>query len=365
LDFNAEIRDTHQGVQRLKQQFTRFQLRRGEDEHSTANTSYAASDGPEPESGVSILPWLYETETVAGDGDNFPPAMSVVDEYSSSPSSIPIKENASNNPSEKHRDAQSKIAEAALLQSSSSTEFSEDDYLVAVEEPAITRPHIISRPSSRNEKQEFKWPNLSDAGYLEGKVDDHLKYVSHKYIPRIHYCNNRTDEIFSRYLSQTHALLSSRAIGKPRVRIAVLDTGLNTQHPEVQEMLEKAKEDGRVIECKSWVLGPPNEGDLDGHGTHCAMVVSYAAPNVDLYVARIFRDCSTIRAEHVSEVSLPIYYSHMFYNNAGHRARYRAMEGRHNQHAFRSTRRRPSWTRLNICDHPEVQVKGTILRRSI
>jgi hypothetical protein len=69
-------------------------------------------------------------------------------------------------------------------------------------------------------------------------------------------------------------------------------------------------------ECKSFVRGvlgsksTDKEGmlhakqDVDGHGTHCAMVAHQVAPDADTYVACIFRDRRHVRGDHVVDVGV-------------------------------------------------------------
>lgn len=71
-----------------------------------------------------------------------------------------------------------------------------------------------------------------------------------------------------------------------RIRIAVLDTGIDFRHPGIIN----AKEKGRIKEewCHSWV-GADAKNDDDGlHGTNCAYLVHEAAPEADIYVGKVF-----------------------------------------------------------------------------
>lgn len=145
-----------------------------------------------------------------------------------------------------------------------------------------------------------------------------------------HVC--RTDKWFSVWLSKTHALLDSASVGKPRVRIAILDTGLNKHHPQVKSILEKTQSERRIKNCKSWVPGVAgsvdtdkngmllSDEDTDGHGTHCAMVAHKVAPNADIYVARIFKDRNSVRGEYVVEVSFLPCNAHDAHDHAGYKS---------------------------------------------
>lgn len=125
----------------------------------------------------------------------------------------------------------------------------------------------------------------------------------------------RTDKWFSTYLKKTHNLLETTTVGKPRVRIAILDTGLNKKHPQVKQILEAPNDEKRIKKCRSWVPGVVGtditdkkgillaDEDIDGHGTHCAMVAHKVAPDADIYVARIFRDRKSVCGDYVIKVS--------------------------------------------------------------
>lgn len=68
-----------------------------------------------------------------------------------------------------------------------------------------------------------------------------------------------------------------------RVKVAVLDTGLDVSHPSIQANIE------RIRDVKTWL--PANRetsgGDVCGHGTHVAGLLLDMAPDCDVYVAQI------------------------------------------------------------------------------
>lgn len=70
----------------------------------------------------------------------------------------------------------------------------------------------------------------------------------------------------------------------PRVKIAILDTGVDISHPKIL----REYQNGRMKYHN--FLDESNEiEDLDGHGTHCASLVAKFAPNCEIYVGRVFR----------------------------------------------------------------------------
>ena len=125
--------------------------------------------------------------------------------------------------------------------------------------------------------------------------------------------HHSTDNWFVKYLSRCHTLLDmypllKSAPGK-RVRIAVIDTGLNRHHPEVADLLASDEEEQRIKACESWLPDSsrggflPGDEDEAGHGTHCAMVTHKVAPNADIFVARVFKNEDNVVGTYVTDVS--------------------------------------------------------------
>lgn len=71
-----------------------------------------------------------------------------------------------------------------------------------------------------------------------------------------------------------------------RVKVAILDTGIDTGHHLIQARKE------RIKDVRTWVggLGGKEDrraGDSSGHGTHIANLLLDMAPDTDIYIARI------------------------------------------------------------------------------
>ncbi|KAE8443372.1 hypothetical protein EG329_001930 [Mollisiaceae sp. DMI_Dod_QoI] len=126
--------------------------------------------------------------------------------------------------------------------------------------PAATRKH---------------YRQLSDAG--PGKDDE----ISSRDVNNWFYSLN----------NETQALLDPlrRARGK-RVKIAILDTGIDIGHPcfAVDQAGERSS---RRIKNREDFLDPRgNAHDVCGHGTHCVGLLRKVAPEADIYIARVAKD---------------------------------------------------------------------------
>ncbi len=69
------------------------------------------------------------------------------------------------------------------------------------------------------------------------------------------------------------------------VRVAVVDSGIDTEHPDlkgkVRESVEAVSEDGKIA------FRPSTSGDQAGHGTACAGIITSIAPDVELYSVKV------------------------------------------------------------------------------
>ena len=69
------------------------------------------------------------------------------------------------------------------------------------------------------------------------------------------------------------------------VRVAVVDSGIDTEHPDlkgkVKESVEIVTEEGHLE------FRPSTSGDQAGHGTACAGIITSIAPEVDLYSVKV------------------------------------------------------------------------------
>ncbi|UKZ71432.1 uncharacterized protein TrAtP1_012387 [Trichoderma atroviride] len=110
----------------------------------------------------------------------------------------------------------------------------------------------------------------------------------------------------SRYISE-HSTLSEVDLPR-RIRIAVLDTGIDFHHSAILE----AKEKGRMSPewCYSWVGDKSNaqDDDNDLHGTNCAYLLHKVAPEADIYIGKVF-ERNTVRLYEAENIAKAIEYA--------------------------------------------------------
>ncbi|KAH7303436.1 peptidase S8/S53 domain-containing protein [Rhexocercosporidium sp. MPI-PUGE-AT-0058] len=93
----------------------------------------------------------------------------------------------------------------------------------------------------------------------------------------------------STYLKRTQTVLKARrSKDDKRVRIAVLDTGIDLNHPAITKCRTS------IVEYHSWVVDDTSISDVCGHGTHIASVLLKLAPWADLYIAKVFKDANDV-----------------------------------------------------------------------
>lgn len=124
-----------------------------------------------------------------------------------------------------------------------------------------------------------------------------------------------TDNWFARF-RRLEALspLQQLPPGDPRrVRVAIIDTGVDMGHIDIQA----AAANGQIVKVCDWVDGregveDENIGDFEGHGTHIASVILDMAPHVDLYIARVTkqRELFDGEAENVAKVRVSCLHAH-------------------------------------------------------
>src|SRR5256714_4261332 len=69
------------------------------------------------------------------------------------------------------------------------------------------------------------------------------------------------------------------------VRVAVVDSGIDTEHPELKGKVKESVE--AVPEAGQITFKPSTSGDQAGHGTACAGIISNIAPEVEPYSVKV------------------------------------------------------------------------------
>ena len=96
-------------------------------------------------------------------------------------------------------------------------------------------------------------------------------------------------------------VLSTGSPQLPRVKIAVLDTGLDESHPYVEARIENIK--ARY----NWMAKTGREQQLvldsHGHGTFAASLILDYAPDAELYIAKIAADNRPAPPEIIAKAS--------------------------------------------------------------
>jgi len=112
------------------------------------------------------------------------------------------------------------------------------------------------------------------------------------------------DEWFKTLESVVHPVINEHRKGKKSVRIAILDTGVDTTHPQIRAALTKFK--GFFPESPD--SKPDSESDLfrdyHGHGTHGTSVLLRTAPNAAIYIARVTDKDGSLNYDDIVKVRL-------------------------------------------------------------
>lgn len=136
---------------------------------------------------------------------------------------------------------------------------------------------------------------------MEPKTKSECLWIWFATILTILYRAEWADEWFRTLQAVVHPVIdANRKDNQRRVRVAILDTGVDGTHPEIQLALEKKK----IVAYRGFpdYLDPLR--DRNGHGTHGASVLLKTAPNAAIYVARMFdnkgkmsHDAETVRVD--------------------------------------------------------------------
>lgn len=101
---------------------------------------------------------------------------------------------------------------------------------------------------------------------------------------------------------EIHPLLEELTDDQRRVKVAILDTGIDLEHVDMV-----AREE-RIKDVRSWANGKDGlqdfkAGDLCGHGTFAAGLLLDVAPHIDVYVAQITETDKLEDISHIAKVT--------------------------------------------------------------
>ncbi|KAI9782134.1 MAG: hypothetical protein M1839_005481 [Geoglossum umbratile] len=92
------------------------------------------------------------------------------------------------------------------------------------------------------------------------------------------------EQWFESLVDEVYPAINERyKIGDVPVKVAVIDTGVDGEHPLLKHFLER-----KQIQCKSFIDGYKGAEDVCGHGTHATHLVLKVAPRAEVHVARVF-----------------------------------------------------------------------------
>lgn len=95
---------------------------------------------------------------------------------------------------------------------------------------------------------------------------------------------------FKEFDSKTQRLLAQgRKSSGRRVKIAILDTGIDLAHPDFSKVDPNHEDYGTPRDRVKWKSFVSSDGDQDhsGHGTHSVALLLRLAPKAKIFVARV------------------------------------------------------------------------------
>lgn len=104
---------------------------------------------------------------------------------------------------------------------------------------------------------------------------------------------------FERSVLKSIHKLPERAATAPRVRIALLDTGIDVSHPSIIGAMNC----GRIYPQMESFVEDDSITDECGHGTHIAALLSKLAPHAEIYIAKVAKNYDIPPNHDITKVS--------------------------------------------------------------
>ncbi|KAL9110469.1 MAG: hypothetical protein Q9227_005013 [Pyrenula ochraceoflavens] len=120
-------------------------------------------------------------------------------------------------------------------------------------------------------------PRLFDSPTLEARSDD---LNTRKWFRELERSQSMLENFRDDFIDHSN---KTQPRNKRRVRIAILDTGIDTN-------IEEIRNNDRFVKRYCPIKGFASGKDKDGHGTHLATLVHKLAPSADIYTARVIID---------------------------------------------------------------------------
>jgi subtilisin family serine protease len=111
------------------------------------------------------------------------------------------------------------------------------------------------------------------------------------------------DNWFQTLESVVHPIINEkRKDNQKQVRIAILDTGVDITHPQIQA----ARDANRIVAYfpESTDRTPDSFQDKHGHGTHGTSLLLRTAPNAAIYIAKVTDEDEKLRYDDIVKVHL-------------------------------------------------------------
>ncbi|KAF3021556.1 hypothetical protein E8E14_013091 [Neopestalotiopsis sp. 37M] len=142
---------------------------------------------------------------------------------------------------------------------------------------------------ARREYASEKGSHLSPGSSIQGSIRLFDESDSHSQDGHM----KASAEEFVELYAQFRKAVTNNIELSQRIKVCVIDTGLDERHPAIQA----AKTFKAIKERRSFMGQPNDTKDYSGHGTHMVELILKSSANVEIYVAKIADDASVPQDE--------------------------------------------------------------------